>query len=200
MMHPKILSPEEALPFLLEAAGRLAQRGRAVVALDGQASAGKTTLAEALGHALPGAAVVHMDDFFLPPEKRTAAYRETMLANADIERFRAELLEPLLRGGDVAYRPYRFHPVPCFLAPVTIPARCPVVLVEGAYCLHPSLWDAYALHLLMTVSEKTQRERILARNGEAMLARFQSEWIPMENRHIEARALRSRCDAVIAVP
>ncbi|MBS7324987.1 MAG: (d)CMP kinase, partial [Angelakisella sp.] len=37
-----------------------------VIALDGRAAAGKSTLAAALAETLQ-AAVIHMDDFFLPP-------------------------------------------------------------------------------------------------------------------------------------
>ena len=34
----------------------------------------------------------------------------------------------------------------------------------------------------------------------AQLARFESTWLPMENRHILERGLKWRCDLVIDVP
>ena len=198
---PVLLPPEEAANWLCESAERLiAARGAIVMALDGQAAAGKTTLAAAVASRVPGAFVVHMDDFFLPPEKRTPEYAARTLANADIERFSEEVLLPLAAGGPVSYRPYRFHPTPCFLSAVHLPGDRRLVVVEGAYCLHPALFSHYDLRALMTVSPETQRQRILLRNGEAMLARFLSEWIPKENQHIGTRRLAQRCDAVIAVP
>ena len=119
---PVLLPPEEAANWLCESAERLiAARGAIVMALDGQAAAGKTTLAAAVASRVPGAFVVHMDDFFLPPEKRTPEYAARTLANADIERFSEEVLLPLAAGGPVSYRPYRFHPTPCFLSPVHLP-------------------------------------------------------------------------------
>ena len=178
----------------------IAQKGRAFVALDGMAASGKTTLAAQLAALLPGCAILHMDDFFLPQALRDAGYAAREIANSDVGRVLGEVLAPLARGEEAVYRPYVHHPTPAFLPPVRIARDCPAVIVEGAYSLHPALFDLYDLRALMCVSAQTQRERILARNGEALLSRFLSEWIPLENRHIAARALEKRCDAVIRVP
>lgn len=174
-----------------------ARRVRPIVAIDGMAASGKTTLARALARAIPGCAVVSMDDFFLPPERRTRAERDRLLANADIERFEAEVLLPLCQGREAVYRPFVCHPEPTLLPPVRIPADAPCVIVEGAYCLHPALYDRYALRALCLISPEEQKKRIAARNGEAMLERFVSEWIPLENRHISARDLAGRCELII---
>ena len=48
----------------------LAEKQHVVVAIDGMAASGKTTAAEQLTEQL-GGEVIHMDDFFLPPEMRT---------------------------------------------------------------------------------------------------------------------------------
>ena len=81
-----------------------------------------------------------------------------------------------------------------------IPADFQAVIVEGAYSLHPLLADRYDLRVVMTIGADTQRARIRARNGEAMLARFENEWIPLENRHIRVHRLLERCDVRIDVP
>lgn len=175
----------------------VSRRIRPVVAIDGMAASGKTTLARALAHMIPGSAVVSMDSFFLPPERRTRAERDRLLANADIERFEAEVLLPLCQGCEAVYRPFVCHPEPAFLPPVRIPADASCVIVEGAYCLHPALYNRYALRALCLISPERQRARIAARDGDAMLERFESEWIPLENRHIRARDLIDRCDLII---
>ena len=176
----------------------LTRKARVIVAIDGMAASGKTTLALSMAARFPGCAVVHMDDFTVPFENRYPGYFEDTLSNADIARFDREVLTPLLSGHGAAYRPYRCHPVAGFGEPIAVPASCPVVIVEGAYCLHPDLFDRFDLRVLKTVSPDTQRERILARNGQDQLERFLSMWIPMEHVHIRARRLHERCDLILS--
>ena len=194
------LTPDCALQTLLSRIQSLPPRQRpALVAIDGMAASGKSTLAAQLEAALDGAQTVHMDDFFLPEPLR-AQVRSRLLANADIERFDREVLTPLDAGKDAIYRPFVCHPVPGLLAPVCIPANTRAVIIEGAYSLHPLLASRYDLRVLMTISTRTQRSRILARNGETMLHRFTEEWIPLENRHSEAHRLHAVCDVRIDIP
>ena len=176
----------------------LKRKPRVLVAIDGMAASGKTTLAHALCRRFSSCAVVHMDDFTMPFEDRYPGYFEKTLSNADIARFDREVLSPLARGESASYRPYVCHPAPGFLAPVSISADCAVVIVEGAYCLHPDLFDRYDLRVLSLIDPENQRERILLRNGPVQLERFLSQWIPMENRHIQARRLSERCELVIS--
>ena len=179
-------------------AALLHQRPRVLVALDGMSASGKTTLAAALARRFPASAVVHMDDFTIPFEDRFPGYFDAQLSNADVARFDREVLSPLLDGRQACYRPYVCHPEPGFLAPVTLAADTRLLIVEGAYCLHPRLSDRYDLRVLCTVSPETQRARILARNGSAQLERFLRLWIPMENRHIAAHGLAARCDLTLS--
>lgn len=176
----------------------LAKKPRVFVALDGMAASGKTTLAAALAARFPSSAVVHMDDFTIPFEDRFPGYFDAQLSNADLARFEREVLAPLFEGRAGRYRPYVCHPEPGFLAPVTVEADTRLVIVEGAYCLHPHLSGHYDLRVLCTVSPEVQRARILARNGPVQLERFLSQWIPMENRHILAHDLAARCDLILS--
>jgi len=175
----------------------LASKNRVMIAIDGMAASGKTTFAAALADCFSGSAVVHMDDFTIPFEDRAPGYFEAQLSNADLARFEREVLCPLLEGKGSCYRPYACHPVPGFLEPVHISPETRLIIVEGAYCLHPLLWGRYDLRVLSLIDPNAQRARILERNGEAQLERFLSLWIPMENRHIEAHGLRSRCELTL---
>lgn len=176
----------------------LAQRKRIVLALDGMAASGKTTLAAALAVRYSHSAVVHMDDFTIPLDARTPGYFEAQLSNADVGRLDREVLAPLARGECACYRPYRCHPEAGFLAPVCIEPNVRLLIVEGAYCLHPLLFERYDLRVLCVISPELQRERILRRNGRAQLVRFSAQWIPMENRHIEVRRLAQTCDLCLS--
>ena len=64
----------------------LAEKDRVVVAIDGGAASGKTTLAGMLSERY-GGAIVHMDDFFLRPEQRTPERFAEAGGNFDRERF-----------------------------------------------------------------------------------------------------------------
>ena len=102
------------------------------------------------------------------------------------------MLGPLVCGEAFAYRPFLCHSL-SFGEPVRVePAR--LTVVEGSYSLHPALADAYDLRVLLRLDRQEQSERILARNGEAMHARFMELWVPLENAYFEATDIDARCD------
>ena len=68
-----------------------------VIAIDGNCTAGKTTLASVLAKEYD-CNVFHMDDFFLRPEQRTAQRYAQPGGNVDYERFREEVMIPLKAG------------------------------------------------------------------------------------------------------
>ena len=76
--------------------------GKSVCFISGKGGVGKTTLAAALCEAF-GGACVHMDDFFLPPELRTAERLAAPGGNVHAERFLAEAA-PRLGKGAFSYR------------------------------------------------------------------------------------------------
>lgn len=193
------LTPEAALPILLaQAQAILSNQPRAVLAIDGMAASGKTTLSAALHAAIPHSAVVHMDDFTLPFDQRFPGYFDALLSNADTQRFDREVLSPFLAGQSAAYRPFICHPQPGFGETIHIPQDTRLMIVEGAYCLHPDLAPRCDLRVLFLIDPALQRSRILRRNGETQLERFLSMWIPMELRHISAHDLHAVCDYVIS--
>ncbi len=171
------------------------RKGRAIVALDGRCGSGKSTLGAALAEVY-GANLYHMDDFFLRPEQRTLERFAEPGGNVDRERFYDEVLRPLAAGEPFSYRPFDCGTM-SLVDPVSVmPAR--VEIVEGAYALHPALRGAYDVRLFLDIDPSEQRARIRLRNGEAMLARFETEWIPMEERYFKACSVREACDLVLA--
>ena len=62
------------------------EKDKCILAIDGRAAAGKTTLANLLQEYFDGA-VIHMDDFFLPLELRTKERYATPGGNVHYERF-----------------------------------------------------------------------------------------------------------------
>ncbi len=184
------------LPLFTAIDRKLSEKGRLVLAIEGGSAAGKTTLASLL-EAIYGCTVFHMDDFFLRPEQRTAERLCEPGGNVDRERFLAEVLTPLAAGKPVDYRRYD-----CgsgrLLPPVRI-APTPLTVIEGAYCMHPSLAEHYGLSVFLDIDPKRQRKRILHRNSPTEAHRFFSEWIPMEHRYFEVHRPRERCTTVLKI-
>lgn len=164
------------------------------VAIDGHAASGKTTCAAALS-ALYDCNVFHMDDYFLPFDRRTAERLAEPGGNVDYERFRTEVLDAILAGKPVTYSAFDCGSG-TFLPPVTVPQK-PLVIVEGSYAHHPYFGDAYDLRVALDVSPDEQRARILARNGARMLSMFTSRWIPMEHRYFDAFRIFENADLIL---
>ncbi|MDE6132196.1 MAG: uridine kinase [Oscillospiraceae bacterium] len=163
-----------------------------IIAIDGRCAAGKTTLAANL-QAETGCTVFHMDDFFLRPEQRTEKRLQTPGENVDHERFWEEVLLPLKSGkGTVAYRPYDCK-TQALCGEMTVQTAA-VNIVEGSYCLHPSLWEFYDLRVFLTVNPEEQMRRIIMRNGGASSEIFRTRWIPLEEKYFSAFGIAERCD------
>ena len=181
----------KALPLISKLESLKNKKNPVIVAIDGMCASGKTTLSSLLSSVL-SAPVYHMDDFFLPPIKRTKERLSEPGGNVDYERFRTDVLNPLLLG-----KPFTFRPFDCSVMALSEPVSCapaPLSIVEGSYSCHPTLEKDYDFKIFLSVDPEAQLERIRARNGEKMLQCFKNEWIPMENRYFEAFSIREKAD------
>jgi len=176
---------EYLLPVLC-ALGKLQDRERTLMCIDGPCGSGKSALCQQL-IAITGAAALSMDEFFTPHAQKTPERLAQPAGNADIERFCTEFLHPWLEDSTAAYRPYLCY-ADEFGDPVTVPSR-PLTIIEGSYSLHPDIRRHADLRVFLTVDELTQHQRIAARDGEEMLQRFISTWIPLEKAYFAAYGL-----------
>ena len=152
-----------------------------VIAIDGNCTAGKTTLASVLAKEYD-CNVFHMDDFFLRPEQRTAQRYAQPGGNVDYERFREEVMIPLKAGRSFAYRPFSCKTF-TLSEPVTVMPK-QLNIVEGTYCMHPYFGDVYDLKLHLSIDPDLQRTRIYQR-PQHVQERFFTDWIPMEKRYFD---------------
>lgn len=164
---------------------------RLLVAIDGRCAAGKTTLAAQLQQ-MSGCGVLHMDQFFLRPEQRTAARLDEPGGNVDYERFLASALLPFLRGEAFCYRPYDCQR-DAFAKPVHVAAGM-LGVVEGSYCCHPALRAYYDLRVFLTVERSEQLLRIRVRDGADAAKRFEARWIPLEERYFSGCGVPACCE------
>lgn len=173
----------------------LEKQDRVLAAIDGSCAAGKTTLAASLAKEYD-CNLLHMDDFFLRPEQRTPERLAQPGGNVDYERFREEVLLPLLEEKSFSYRPYDCS-TGSLKAPVAVtPKR--LIIIEGSYSHHPCFDDPYDLKIFLHVSPEVRRQRILAR-PVFLQKRFFEEWIPMEQQYFEAFSIEEKAD-LLAVP
>lgn len=182
-----------ALPLLTALQNPQTTTAPVVLVLDGDAAAGKTTLAQHL-QPLMNAQVIHMDDFFLPPQLRTPERLQTPGGNVHYERFSDEVIPHLWKGNPFSYQRYDCQTGAWHTQSVP-PA--PVLLVEGSYSLHPSLLPIYQRHGALTsflaVNPHEQQRRLLNRNPN-LLSRFETEWIPLEKSYHQAYDIQRKAD------
>lgn len=170
------------LPLLTQIA-KLPVEQRTLICIDGPSGSGKTTLAKLLQQVLD-AAVIPMDDFFLPHARKTAERLSQPGGNADWERVVEECITPWAAHKPITYRPYDCHR-DAFAEAVTLPDKR-FTLVEGSYSLLPCISRYAALRVFLRVSPEEQQRRTLARNGAAGLQAFQQRWIPLEQAYFAA--------------
>ena len=153
-----------------------------IIAIDGRCASGKTTLAKAISEQID-CNVIHMDDFFLRPEQRTANRLATPGENIDHERFLEEVLIPLSKGLPVTYHPFDCHKMGFGEEILLSPKK--INIVEGSYSYHPSLRDYYAYTFFLTISLEEQMKRIIDREGVEKAKIFKEKWIPLEEEYFK---------------
>jgi len=186
----------EILPLLsaIDALENANHDAPVVVGIDGRAAAGKTTLAKVIASVFD-CNVFHMDDFFLPPSLRTAERLAEPGGNVHYERFKNEVLSPLLAGEDVVYGVFDCSVMAIGEERHVVPKKLNVI--EGSYSGHPYFGEVYALRCFAEISSEKQMDRILIRNGERMAERFRALWIPMENRYFDIFQIKEKSDYVL---
>jgi len=173
-------SPGNAAPF--------------VIAIDGRAAAGKTTLAAALQLILQ-ASVIHMDDFFLPMELRSKERFLEPGGNVHYERFREEVLSFLRSDRKFSYRKFDCSCMD-FNGEIQVEAG-EWRIVEGSYSLHPVFGEYADLKIFCDVAPDEQMRRIEKRNGTRMAEMFRTRWIPLEEAYFEACSIKEKAGYVM---
>ena len=163
---------------------------RLIIAIDGNCTSGKTTLAGQLA-ALYDCNVFHMDDFFLRPEQRTEERYAEIGGNVDYERFYEEVLIPLQSGKAFSYCPFDCKTF-TLMPPVAVTPK-KLNIIEGTYSHHPYFGDVYDYRICLTVTEEVQRQRILQRPA-FLHQRFFEMWIPMEKAYLEGFSIHQKSD------
>ena len=171
----------------------LKEKETAIIAIDGRCGSGKTTLANAISEDF-NCNVFHMDDFYLPLEKRTKERLDESGGNIERQRFLEEVIVPARNGEAVFYKAFDCK-LQSLKASVTMKPKS-IVITEGSYSCHNDFHALYDLHIFLTVSPEKQKERIKKRNGEEGYKAFENKWIPYEERYFKEQDVKSKCELV----
>ena len=184
----------QTIPVLEKAAALPDNKARRIIAIDGRSASGKTTISGQLKTIL-NAQIIHMDDFFLPPEKRTAMRYDEPGGNVHYERFRQEILPFISQANAFSYRIFD-----CKLQKFNgnrIIWESDWIIVEGAYSHHPVFGNYADLKIFYDILPEEQLRRIYERNGTKAARMFQNRWIPLENKYIRHFDIMSGADLII---
>ena len=137
--------------------------GRTVfVGVDGRAGSGKSTLAAAIAAAVPGAVVVHADDFAGPH-----------VPEWDWPRFAAEVVEPLRAGRQARYQRWEWNrDEPAEWHEVADPAA---LIVEGCGTLSRRATPFARLAIWADADDVLRKRRALDRDGATFAAHWE-QW------------------------
>lgn len=178
-------------PLLAECSKLLLVKPSFVVAIDGRAASGKSTLAAMLASEL-GASVVHADDFFLPFDMRSEARLSEPGGNIHYERFATEVCERLGTSFD-----YGVFDCSCgaLSGKRHVDGASPVI-IEGAYSLSPRFGRYYDISVFLTSRLECRLSRIASRAPEK-LEMFKSRWIPLEEAYFSAYGIEHAAELII---
>jgi uridine kinase len=178
----RVVGRDEAVEAVAEIA---ALGGTRWVGIDGCGASGKTALAAAISGAVPGTTVVHVDDFSGPH-----------VAEWDWERFDAQVVRPLLEGRTARYQRWgwdrdagaEWHEI----------APGALVVVEGVSSTRREVRVPWALTIWVDASRETRLRRARARDGEAMMPRWLSDWMPSEQAYMAREHPEQRVDLIVS--
>lgn len=190
----RVLSRKYArlIPLLIRLQRQHRDSSRLTVAIDGPCASGKTTAAKILSRLL-GAPIVPMDDFFLPPQRKTPQRLAAPGGNVDYERFSLEVLSKVKSKEAFTYGAYN-----CSDGSYSKKSVPPsdILFVEGVYSMRPEFRKSWDITVFSDISREAQLTRLAQRNPH-LLQRFKEQWIPLEDCYFGALGVKEACDIIL---
>jgi uridine kinase len=175
-------SPAEVVPLVVE---RLrGHSGTAWIGIDGLGASGKTTLARRVAAALAGSTIIGVDDFARPD-----------LRGWELDRFKTQVRDPLLAGRAARYQRWDFT-TNSGADWVDVAPGGPVI-VEGVSSTDVRLGVPWDLTIWVDVPRAERRRRARERDGELMMDRWLTDWIPSEEAYVHSQQPQNRVDLVV---
>lgn len=160
-----------------------------IIALEGKCGAGKTTLSNKIAQQL-NITIINIDDFFLPPHKKTPIRLNEVGGNIDYESIK-DLLNKIKTKEEIKYLRYDCTNIEYKL---TTKEKNSLILLEGVYSYHPYFNSFIDYLMFLDIDEHTQYERLKIRNN---FQRFIDEWIPLENKYFDTLNIKYNANIII---
>lgn len=157
-----------------------------VIAIDGPAGSGKTTLADELCVILPNCAVVHMDDLY-------EGWNQDLITELPI-RIENQLLKPLSVGHKATFPIYDWK-LSLFAGTQTID-NPEFLILEGVGSANPKLKDYFALSIWVEADPAKLLDRLIARDGQQLRNQLVA-WQVHEANYFAQLNVRSSVDLVV---
>jgi uridine kinase len=158
-----------------------------IFAIDGVAGSGKTTLATKLQWDIAGSQVVHMDDLY-------SGWQEPLSEDL-IKRVCHEIINPLLKGTEVAYRKFNWHQQ-VFDETVKLPPT-QTLLLEGVGAGQKAFRKMLSAIIWVEFEPTAGFERVIARDGEAIRMPMLN-FLKDQNKHFSAELTNKVADYTIS--
>lgn len=170
----------------------LQTKDHVIIVFDGMSASLKTTYSTYLKNKYQ-ARVIHMDDFYLPLDKREKNWEQTIAGNIDFERFQKEVVDHL--NEDIYLRKYcckdkSYSDIICL-------KKTRLTIVEGAYSLHPNLPKYFDEGFIFLVDDEIQKTRIIGREGINNAKNFIDKWVSRENNYLSYFNLKEKYPCII---
>ena len=166
--------------------GRPRPAGRPwIIAVDGRGGGGKTTLAQRIQAAMPGAEVVHTDDI---------AWAHSRFGWDDL--MATGVLEPLHRGESVHYQPPAWAPHDRS-GHVDVSVAAPLVVIEGVGASRRELVPLLDAAIWVQSDFADAERRGILRDGDADAHRRWHEWMTEEIPFLMADEPWERADVIV---
>lgn len=157
-----------------------------VIAIDGPAGSGKTTLAEELCELLPNCTVVHMDDLY-------DGWNQDLITDLPT-RVETQILKPVSLGHSAIFKTYDWHQG-LFANTQTID-NPDFLILEGVGAANPKLKEYFALSIWVEAQPTLLLDRLIARDGQQLRDQLVS-WQEHEAEYFKGLDVRSSVDLVV---
>ncbi len=157
-----------------------------VIAIDGPAGSGKTTLADGLCDQLPNCAVVHMDDLY-------DGWNQELINELPL-RIETQILKPLSLGHKISFQTYDWHQG--VFAKTQAIDNPEFLILEGVGAANPKLKEYFALSIWVEVQPTLLLDRLIARDGQQLRDQLVT-WQVHEAEYFERLDVRGSVDLVV---
>ncbi len=168
-----------------------------VIAIDGLAGSGKSTVAKELQSVYPEAQIVEMDSFFLPLARRTPFYQKKQVyLEYDYGRLLSQVLIPFQKGLEASYLKYNWVTDETGRKEFNI-SPDKMLIIDGITSFHPKVQDCakFDYRIWVESAVKTRLARVKKRDdivahefggyNEKTKDYYKNEWITMENNYFQ---------------